>query len=144
MSKLRLGGVIFGPVCSIVACLPRHGFATGVPRPNVVKMYEVIDDPESGKVYLIMEFCAGGRIFDFEGDQVCVACAGCGRPLGWCVMVVVSSAVAGIGCEWGGVSSRPGSFCEQNEKAHSKEVTSSHHILRKVKFLGANQVLQKS
>eukprot|EP00667_Euglena_gracilis_P007711 EG_transcript_7796 len=38
-------------------------------HPNVVKMYEVIDDPESGKVYLIMEFCAGGRIFDFEGDQ---------------------------------------------------------------------------
>eukprot|EP00668_Euglena_longa_P004829 GGOE01005655.1.p1 GENE.GGOE01005655.1~~GGOE01005655.1.p1 ORF type:complete len:614 (-),score=186.18 GGOE01005655.1:400-2241(-) len=38
-------------------------------HPNVVKMYEVIDDPESGKVYLIMEYCSGGRIFDLEGNQ---------------------------------------------------------------------------
>eukprot|EP00669_Euglena_mutabilis_P007467 TRINITY_DN2749_c0_g1_i2.p1 TRINITY_DN2749_c0_g1~~TRINITY_DN2749_c0_g1_i2.p1 ORF type:complete len:603 (-),score=214.41 TRINITY_DN2749_c0_g1_i2:534-2342(-) len=38
-------------------------------HPNVVKMYEVIDDPESGKVYLIMEFCGGGRIFDMDGDK---------------------------------------------------------------------------
>jgi serine/threonine protein kinase len=38
-------------------------------HPNVVKMYEVIDDQESGKVYLIMEFCGGGRIFDLEGGQ---------------------------------------------------------------------------
>ena len=33
-------------------------------HPNVVRLYEVVDDIESGKVYLIMEFCGGGRIFD--------------------------------------------------------------------------------
>eukprot|EP00667_Euglena_gracilis_P003214 EG_transcript_3223 len=38
-------------------------------HPNVVKMYEVIDDEASGKVYLIMEYCSGGRIFDLEGHQ---------------------------------------------------------------------------
>uniref|UniRef100_A0A7S1NFI9 Protein kinase domain-containing protein n=1 Tax=Eutreptiella gymnastica TaxID=73025 RepID=A0A7S1NFI9_9EUGL len=36
-------------------------------HPNVVKMYEVIEDPSCGKMYLIMEHCAGGEINDDEG-----------------------------------------------------------------------------
>jgi len=32
--------------------------------------HPILSFPESGKVYLIMEFCGGGRIFDMDGDKV--------------------------------------------------------------------------
>jgi serine/threonine protein kinase len=29
---------------------------------HIVRLYEVIDDPDAKKVYLIMEFCGGGEV----------------------------------------------------------------------------------
>jgi [calcium/calmodulin-dependent protein kinase] kinase len=37
-------------------------------HPNVVRLYEVVDDVESGKVYLIMELCKGGRLFELNDE----------------------------------------------------------------------------
>lgn len=31
-------------------------------HPNVVRLYEVIDSPQCGKVYLVLEYCEGGEI----------------------------------------------------------------------------------
>ena len=33
-----------------------------VHHPNVVRMKEIIDDPESSKIFMILEYCEGGEI----------------------------------------------------------------------------------
>ena len=32
-----------------------------VHHPNVVRMKEIIDDPDSSKLFMILEYCEGGR-----------------------------------------------------------------------------------
>ncbi|XP_024384722.1 serine/threonine-protein kinase GRIK1 [Physcomitrium patens] len=36
-------------------------------HPNIVKLYEVIDDPQSDKMYLVLEYAEGNRIFEGSG-----------------------------------------------------------------------------
>ena len=33
-----------------------------VNHPNVVRMKEIIDDPDSSKLFMIMEYCEGGEV----------------------------------------------------------------------------------
>jgi serine/threonine protein kinase len=33
-----------------------------VSHPNVVRMREIIDDPESSKLFMVLEYCEGGEI----------------------------------------------------------------------------------
>ncbi len=35
-------------------------------HPNIIKLYEVIDDPNDDKLYLVLEYAARGQIMEFE------------------------------------------------------------------------------
>ena len=35
-------------------------------HPNIIKLYEVIDDQNDDKLYLVLEFAAKGQIMDFD------------------------------------------------------------------------------
>lgn len=39
-----------------------------VNHPNVVRMKEIIDDPESSKIYMILEWCQNGEIKWKDGE----------------------------------------------------------------------------
>ena len=34
-------------------------------HPNIVKLYDVIEDPKTGTYYLVLELAAGGELFDY-------------------------------------------------------------------------------
>lgn len=40
-----------------------------VHHPNVVRMKEIIDDPEQSKLFMIMEYCEGGEIKWQDGQE---------------------------------------------------------------------------
>ena len=35
-------------------------------HPNVVKIFEIIDDPQEDKLYLVMDYCAVGEVMTFK------------------------------------------------------------------------------
>ena len=37
---------------------------TEIDHINIIKLYEIIDDPSTEKVYLIMDFLSGGSLYD--------------------------------------------------------------------------------
>jgi [calcium/calmodulin-dependent protein kinase] kinase len=39
-------------------------------HPNIVKLYEVIDDEEDEKIHLIMNYCKHGEILSFDEDKM--------------------------------------------------------------------------
>ena len=39
-----------------------------VNHPNWLKLYEIIDDDEEDKLYMILEYCEGGQILDWDPD----------------------------------------------------------------------------
>lgn len=48
---------------------------------NIIKLFEVIDDPNDDKLYLILEYAGKGQIMDFEGrTKVFKPVAEGGRP----------------------------------------------------------------
>ena len=38
-------------------------------HPSLVKLYEVIDDPKTDKMYCIMNFCKYGQIQSYKGED---------------------------------------------------------------------------
>ena len=40
-------------------------------HPNVVKLYEVIDDPNNDKILLVMEYIAGGPMMCMDKNGEC-------------------------------------------------------------------------
>jgi [calcium/calmodulin-dependent protein kinase] kinase len=36
---------------------------------NVLRLYEVIDDEEEDKLYMIMDYCNNGPILDWDSEQ---------------------------------------------------------------------------
>lgn len=34
-------------------------------HPNIVRLHKVVDDPERGCCYMVMEYVAGGELFDY-------------------------------------------------------------------------------
>jgi serine/threonine protein kinase len=39
-----------------------------VNHPNVVKLREIIDDPDQSKIFMVMEYCEGGEVFWRNGN----------------------------------------------------------------------------
>lgn len=38
-------------------------------HPNVVRMYEVMDDPENDNMFLVMEYVEGGQVLNMRGQR---------------------------------------------------------------------------
>ena len=39
-------------------------------HPNIVKLYEIIDDEEDEKIHLILNYCKHGEILTFDEDKM--------------------------------------------------------------------------
>ena len=50
-------------------------------HPNIVRCYQVIDDPASDKLYLVLEFAAGGQIVHWQPEKGSYAAGDTGLPL---------------------------------------------------------------
>ena len=46
-------------------------------HPNVVNLFEIIDDEEAGKLMLVMEFVEQGRLLEWQAEL------GCFKPASW-------------------------------------------------------------
>jgi [calcium/calmodulin-dependent protein kinase] kinase len=72
LNKSRLSKLRVSPTETAMMDVQREvAIMKRLDHPNIVKLYEVIDDPESGRLYLVLEYAEGNWIFE-----------GCGPPGG--------------------------------------------------------------
>eukprot|EP00756_Hemistasia_phaeocysticola_P004378 Hpha_TRINITY_DN12781_c0_g1::TRINITY_DN12781_c0_g1_i1::g.114167::m.114167/K07359/CAMKK2; calcium/calmodulin-dependent protein kinase kinase 2 len=71
LSKIKKGNVVPGSPSSTALddALREIAIMKRLEHPNVVKLHEVIDDPECNKLYLILDFVEKGPVFKFGTDR---------------------------------------------------------------------------